>query len=362
MDGSLSRPVLPSSTPPPSVYQHRFGMNRREALQVGYSGLMGLGLSSALAPRAMANESASPKSILIIFLTGAPSHHDTFDMKPEAPAEIRGEFEPIDTNVPGIQICEHLPHLAQQAHRYALVRSLSHNDNNHLMSTHHVLTGEKQPGGFFDKVASRDDWPCYSSALQFLRPRNDGLPSGVNLPTFLMSAPLTWPGQHAGFLGPNFDPWQITGDPNSNDFRVDALTLMQGIDVQRLDRRQSLLNEVNVQQRALEDVAQSRRMNVDQELAISLLTSSRLSSAFELQRESDDVRDRYGRNMTGQSLLLARRLIEVGVPVVQANVGPVQNWDSHSAIFTTLKDRLLPSARSGSGRTARRPCESRQAR
>ncbi len=317
-------------------------MNRREALQVGYSGLMGLGLSSALAPRAMANESASPKSILIIFLTGAPSHHDTFDMKPEAPAEIRGEFEPIDTNVPGIQICEHLPHLAQQAHRYALVRSLSHNDNNHLMSTHHVLTGEKQPGGFFDKVASRDDWPCYSSALQFLRPRNDGLPSGVNLPTFLMSAPLTWPGQHSGFLGPNYDPWQITGDPNSNDFRVDALTLMQGIDVERLDRRQSLLNEVNIQQRALEDVAQSRRMNVDQELAISLLTSSRLSTAFELQREPDEVRDRYGRNMTGQSLLLARRLIEVGVPVVQANVGPVQNWDSHSAIFTTLKDRLLP--------------------
>lgn len=310
--------------------------------------MLGLGLTGALGSRARAdalaatNNGGSPKSIIIVFCTGAPSHHDTFDMKPEAPAEIRGEFQPIDTNVPGIQICEHLPHLAQQAHRYALVRTLSHDDNNHLMSTHHVLTGEKQPGGFFDKVASRDDWPCYSSALQFLRPRSDGLPSGVNLPTFLMSAPLTWPGQHAGFLGPNYDPWQITGDPNSNDFRVDALTLLNGIDVNRLDRRQSLLNDVNLQQRRLEDVAQSRRMTNDQELAISLLTSSRLSQAFELQREPDEVREHYGRHMTGQSLLLARRLIEVGVPIVQANIGPVQNWDNHGAIFTTLKDRLLP--------------------
>jgi hypothetical protein len=324
-------------------------LKRRQFLQVGYSGLMGLGLPAALASRAAATEAGageqpkSPKSVIIIFCTGAPSHHDTFDLKPEAPAEIRGEFNPIDTSVPGIRICEHLPHLAQQAHRYALVRTLSHDDNNHLMSTHHVLTGERQPGGFFDKVASRDDWPCYSSALQFLRPRGDGLPSGVNLPTFLMSAPLTWPGQHAGFLGPNYDPWQITGDPNSRDFRVDALTLLNGIDVPRLDRRQSLLNDINLQQRALEDVADSRRMTGDQDLAISLLTSSRLSSAFELHHESDDVRDRYGRNTTGQSLLLARRLIEAGVPIVQANMGPVQNWDNHGQIFTTLKDRLLPS-------------------
>ncbi|MES2790600.1 MAG: DUF1501 domain-containing protein, partial [Planctomycetota bacterium] len=136
-----------------------------------------------------------------IFLTGACSHHDTFDMKPDAPAEIRGEFKQIATAVPGYYICEHLPELAKRADKYAVLRTLSHSDNNHLMSTHHVLTGEKQPGGFFDKVASRDDWPSYSSALSFLRPRNDGLPSGVNLPTFLREGPLTWPGQHAGFLG-----------------------------------------------------------------------------------------------------------------------------------------------------------------
>ena len=109
---------------------------------------------------------------------------------------------------------------------------------------HHVLTGQKQPGGFFDKVASRDDWPCYSSGLSFLRRRDDGLPSGINLPTFLREGPLTWPGQHAGFLGQNFDPWQITGDPNKPDFRVDALTMAQGMDVVHLGKRQALLEEI----------------------------------------------------------------------------------------------------------------------
>lgn len=329
-------------------HQHQTGCSRRELLQVGSSGLLGLGLPSLLARRTHAADAGSPdakrspKSVVIVFLTGAPSHHDTFDMKLDAPAEIRGEFQPIATSIPGYQICEHLPQLAARANKYAIVRSLSHNDNNHLMSTHHVLTGEKQPGGFFDKVASRDDWPCYSAGLAFLRPRGDGLPSGVNLPTFLREGPLTWPGQHAGLLGPNYDPWQITGDPSKPDFRVDALTLAPGIDVSQLGRRQTLLDEVNRQQTQLGEVAQSLRLQKDQQLAISMLTSSRLAQAFELHRESDAVRKRYGENTTGQSLLLARRLIESGVPIVQANIGRVQNWDSHGDIFPTLKNRLLP--------------------
>lgn len=329
-------------------HQHPTGCSRRELLQVGSSGLLGLGLPSLLAGRTAAAESAtsntkrSPKSVVIVFLTGAASHHDTFDMKLDAPAEIRGEFQPIATSIPGYQVCEHLPQLAARAHKYAVVRSLSHNDNNHLMSTHHVLTGAKQPGGFFDKVASRDDWPCYSAALSFLRPRGDGLPSGVNLPTFLREGPLTWPGQHAGLLGPNYDPWQITGDPSKSDFRVDALTLAQGIDVNQLGRRQVLLDEVNRQQTQLGEVAQSLRLQKDQQLAISMLTSSRLAQAFELHREPEDIRKRYGQNTTGQSLLLARRLVEAGVPIVQANIGRVQNWDNHGDIFPTLKNRLLP--------------------
>ncbi|AMV16552.1 hypothetical protein VT03_01600 [Planctomyces sp. SH-PL14] len=336
-----------SPLPPRSslFHRHSIGLTRREVLQTGYSGLLGIGLSQVLGARARASDAAavrSPKSVLIVFLTGAASHHDTFDMKPEAPAEIRGEFQPIATTIPGYSICEHLPHLAARAHKYAVVRSLSHGDNNHLMSTHHVLTGTRQPGGFFDKVASRDDWPSYAAGLAFTNRRTDGLPTGVNLPTFLQGGPLTWPGQHAGFLGPKYDPWQITGDPNKKDFRVDALTLAAGIDLPRLGSRQTLLAEVNRAQSRIEQLGNAVRVDNEQRLAFQMLTSNRLAEAFLMDREPDAVRDRYGRNMTGQSLLLSRRLIEAGVPVVQANIGPVQNWDSHAAIFETLKGRLLP--------------------
>lgn len=281
------------------------------------------------------------RSLIIVFCTGAISHHDTLDMKPDAPAEIRGDFNPVATSVPGIAVCEHLPRLASLAHQYTLLRTLSHQDNNHLMSTHHVLTGHLQPGGFFDKVASRDDWPCYAAGCEYLRPRRDGIPSGVNLPTFLMSAPLTWPGQHAGFLGPKYDPWQIVGNPDSPDFRVDALTLAQGIDSQRMERRRSLLSGLDVRANTRTDAAFDR-MTDDQKLAFTMLASGQLSQAFELNRESAETRERYGRHPFGQSLLLARRLVEAGVPIVQANMGPVQNWDNHGAIFSTLRDRLLP--------------------
>ena len=327
--------------------QRATNFSRRQLLQAGRSSLLGLSTSAVLsaqagASKAVDNLQRAPKSVVTVFLTGAASHHDTFDLKLDASVEIRGQFKPIATAIPGYQMCEHLPHLAARANKFAVLRSLSHGDNNHLMSTHHVLTGEKQPGGFFDKVASRDDWPSYSSALAFLKPRRDGLPTGVNLPTFLREGPLTWPGQHAGFLGQNYDPWQITGDPSKSDFKVDALTLAPGIDVSQLSRRQSLLQEVNRQQTQLGEVAQSIRLQQDQELAISMLTSSRLAQAFDLNREPVEVRKRYGENTTGQSLLLARRLIEAGVPVVQANIGRVQNWDNHGNIFPTLKDRLLP--------------------
>ncbi|MFM2094059.1 MAG: hypothetical protein RIS70_1183, partial [Planctomycetota bacterium] len=313
------------------------GVSRRSLIQVGYSGLVGVGLAQVLGGerRALAEQAPpagsgkSGNSLIIVFLTGAASHHDTFDMKPDAPAEVRGEFKSIATSVPGYAICEHLPKLAERAHRYAVIRSLSHGDNNHLMSTHHVLTGEKQPGGFFDKVASRDDWPSYASALQAIHPRNDGIPCGVNLPTFLQEGPLTWPGQHAGFLGPTFDPWQIKGDPNSPEFKVSSLSLSPGLDVDRLGNRKSLLGQLNQQQQRLEQSAASLRLQGEQDLAYSLLASSKLSQAFELQRESEPNRERYGRNTTGQSLLLAKRLIESGVRVVQVNVGRVQNWDNH---------------------------------
>jgi hypothetical protein len=333
--------VMSSSLTP--RYPHPIGITRRELLQVGYSGLLGIGLSSLLAGRAAcAAPKKSPKSVILVFLTGAPSHHDTFDMKPDAPPEVRGEFKTVATSVPGIHVCEHLPRLAARADKYAVVRSLSHRENNHLVATHHVLTGHQMPGAFFDKVASRDDWPCYSSARAYLKPRDDGIPTGVNLPTFLMEGPLTWPGQHAGFLGPKYDPWQLSRDPNAADFRVDNLSLTPGMEVGRLDDRRQLLDQINQQQKQFGQLAECRRLSDQQQLAFSVLASGKIAQAFEMDREPASVRDRYGRHPFGQSLLLARRLVQAGVPVVQANMGRVQNWDSHSNIFPTLKDRLLP--------------------
>ncbi len=199
---------------------------RRQFLQVGFSGYLGLGLSDLLAGRVMADrDTANPnrartairqqaKSMILVFLTGGLSHLDSLDMKPDAPEGIRGEFRPIATSVPGIQFCEHLPSLAARAEKLAIVRSLAHSYTNHLNATHELLTGHAQPGAFFDKTASRDDYPCYASGLDAIRPRGDGIPSGVTLPTYLMEGPLVWPGQHAGFLGPRHDPWQIRQDPN----------------------------------------------------------------------------------------------------------------------------------------------------
>ncbi len=326
-------------------HRHAIGIHRREFLQVGYSGLLGLSLSSLLGQRGQASpprEVRRPKSVIIVFLTGAASHLDMFDMKPDAPTEIRGEFRPTATRVPGLHVCEHLPRLAARSDKYALVRSLSHRENNHLVATHHVLTGHQQPGAFFDKVASRDDWPSYASTLDHVRPRTDGLPTGVNLPTYLMEGPLTWPGQHAGFLGPRHDPWQITRDPGAADFGMDSLRPAAGIDVTRLADRRALLQEVDVQQGQLAQSAEARRLTDQQNLAFSILASGRVARAFQMDQEPTAVRNRYGRHPFGQSLLLARRLVQAGVRVVQANMGRVQNWDTHSNNFGTLRNRLLP--------------------
>jgi hypothetical protein len=321
--------------------EHRraVGMVRREFLQVGFSGFAGVSLAGLSALRSTAAGAASStaraKSMILVFATGGMSHLDTFDMKPEAPEGIRGEFKPIATNVPGIVVGEHLPRLAKRMDRLAVVRTMSHDQTNHLNATHRLLTGQGQPGAFFDKIASRDDYPCYASGLDYIRPRSDGIPTGVTLPTYLMEGPLTWPGQNAGFLGPKHDPWQIKQDPSKPGFREDSLALPVGFTVERLDRRRSLLDQL---------AGDSPRGSIDaqREQAMSLLVTGKVSRAFELNREDPKTRDRYGRHMFGQSLLLARRLVQSGVPIVQVNLGQVQNWDTHSANFKSLKDRLLP--------------------
>jgi hypothetical protein len=323
-------------------HRHPYGVIRREFLQVGFSGFVGMGLPALLARQAQAHTAPRAKAMILVFLTGAPSHLDTFDMKPDAPDGIRGEFRPIETNVAGVQMCEHLPKLAARADKLAIVRSLAHQHTNHLNGTHQVLTGHPQPGAFFDKIASRDDYPCYASALDYIRPRKDGVPSGVMLPTFLMEGPLVWPGQHAGFLGPKFDPWQIRQDPNKPNFRVENLSLPEGFSVERLQQRREFLDEVSFERDTWQARAEKDPFSSQRELAYSLLLSGKVAQAFQLDREPSEVRDRYGRHMYGQSLLLARRLVQAGVPIVQANMGAVQTWDTHGANFPKLKDKLLP--------------------
>ena len=327
------------------THQHAHGIVRREFLQVGFSGFLGLGLPALLASRAAA--SARPvapraKSLILIFMTGGLGHLDSFDMKPEAPEGIRGEFKPIGTKVSGIHYCEHLPGMASHADKLAIVRSMSHTYTNHLNATHEILTGHSQPGAFFDKIASRDDYPCYAAALEYIRPRGDGIPSGVMLPTYLMEGPLTWPGQHAGFLGPKFDPLQIKQDPNRADFREESLTPPVGFSIERMNRRRELLDEFAAQRDSLSSAVSRDPMADQRELAYSMLLSGKVARAFDIHREDPKTRDRYGRNMFGQSILLAKRLVEAGVPIVQANMGRVQNWDTHSGNFKRLKGELLP--------------------
>jgi hypothetical protein len=336
------------------THHHYAGIVRREFIQVGFSGLLGLGLPDWLASQAAASRAATgarigpapprAKSVILVFLTGGLSHLDSFDMKPDAPEGIRGEFHPIATKVPGVHICEHLSGVAALADKLAIVRTMSHSFTNHLNATHEILTGYPQPGAFFDKIASRDDYPCYASAVDYLRPRRDGVPSGVMLPTFLMEGPLIWPGQHAGFLGPRHDPWQIRQDPNRPGFGFEGLALPAGLSVERLDRRKSLLDQLAVRPDVLAAHAKAAKDPfADQvERAYTLLLSGKVARAFDLSREGPKLRDRYGRHMFGQSLLLARRLVETGVPIVQVNMGRVQTWDTHAANFQTLKQRLLP--------------------
>jgi hypothetical protein len=311
-------------------------LSRRGFVQTGASAAIGLGLAGL--PRNVNASQRKAKSVIVVFLTGAASHHDTFDMKPDAPAEIRGQFKPISTSVPGLQVCEHLPLLASRMNRCALVRSLAHREDNHLLATHQVLTGTAIPGGKFDQIASRNDWPCYAAGTDHARPRTDGIPTGVTLPTFLMEGPLIWPGQHAGFLGAKHDPWHVKEDPNRPGFRMQSLHAADG--VSRMQERHTLLDQINRSRG--NSLAEGSPMSEQQERAFNILSAGKVGEAFDLSREPVTVRDRYGRHSFGQSLLLARRLVEAGVSIVQANMGHVQNWDNHGAIFPTLQNRLLP--------------------
>jgi len=302
--------------------------NRRAFLQVAGSSFLGLGAAHAGA-------ASAPKSVILVLLTGGASQLDTFDPKPEAPEEIRGEFGTIGTTLPGVRLCEHLPQLARRMKHWALVRSLSHGENGHLPGTHRLLTGSPMPlqrGTDLDNVLSRRDWPSYGSAVSFIRKPTDGIPAGVTLPHALIEGPLTWPGQHAGFLGAAYDPFLVTQDPNSPSFRFDTLEPLAYARHDRLEERRNLLASID----------RSDDQRPHHATAFRMLGASQVARAFKMEQEAERTRDRYGRTSFGQTLLLSRRLVQAGVSVVQANMGIVQTWDTHSNNWGRLKTQLLP--------------------
>jgi hypothetical protein len=327
----------------------RFVLNRREWLSVGAAGVAGT--VWPLASRAAASaQSARAKSVIWVHLSGGPSQLDMWDPKPDAPAEIRGEFGSIPTTVPGVAIGEHMPLLASQMQRWSLVRTLSHVEHNHLLATHVALTGRPTPlprgGSDLDRVESRLDFPNFASAVDYVQPRSDGVPTGVSLPNYFIEGPLTWPGQHAGFLGPRHDPWQINHDPNAADFKIDALRSPPEVTPPRLVSRRELLEQLN-RRESLPNQGRTAAFGEQQELAFSLLTSAKVAEAFQIDSEDAATRERYGRNKFGQSLLLARRLAAAGVPVIQAAMGIVQTWDTHVDNWGRLKNTLLPQLDQG---------------
>jgi hypothetical protein len=326
----------------------RHAVSRRRVLQVGSLGMAGLGLSL---PNLLASENAAAQSHLkpmadnciLLFLNGGPSHLDMWDMKPNAPDGIRGEFKSISTSLPGYQMSEHLPRMAQQMHLSTVVRSMNHSVNNsHAAAVYASLTGHdrgEQGGG-----TRPTDHPCLGGIMARLRPTAASTLPQVHLPYMTKEGAggPPQPGFFGGFLGHSYDPLFVLQDPNAADFRVPELTLQNEVNNQRLIARRQLFEATGLAPVGTRSV--QGEMSRMQERALDILSSEITQRAFRLSEESDKVRESYGRNIYGQSALLARRLIQAGTRVVTISWAPDANatWDTHGNNFNMLKSTLLP--------------------
>jgi hypothetical protein len=313
-------------------------------LQVGAIGTLGLTLPRLLAADThphRATHAVSADSCILIFLNGGPSHLDMWDMKPAAPVEIRGEFRPIPSSVPGVQVSEHLPRLARQMHRCALVRSVHHSVNNsHAAAVYAGLTGHdrgERGGG-----ARPTDHPAIGSVVGLCRPPQAAVVPFVSMPYITAEGRggPPQPGFFGGWLGRTRDPLFVLRDPSAPGFAMPELSLGPDMTSTRLHARQELTGRVGAtaRERALQE------MSNFQARAFDLLTSPATQQAFRIDREPAAVRSRYGRNIYGQSVLLARRLIEAGTRVACISWAPDANatWDTHGQNFAKLKNELLP--------------------
>jgi Protein of unknown function (DUF1501) len=340
-------------------------LTRRGLLQFG-GGALGLhlgGLWTALGAKPQAAVGAQPiKSCILVFYYGGPSHLDTYDLKPDAPAEVRGEFKSIATSVPGIRVCEHLPRMARRMHQVALIKSVTHAASLHDSASIHALTGRPLDGPDRELFAPQPQfYPSYGSAVAALR-----RPSQFEVPFAALPFPFRnvhdVPCQGGGFLGSAFDPMQVEADPAGRRYHAELLRPREGSDPARLGNRRRLLD-------ALEQMPDSHPMRGQTERAYRLLDSDAIRRALDIFSESQAVRDRYGycadavsigegggggngaemgyaRQLRGQNLLLARRLVEAGVSFVNVHDfrQQGQNWDAHFKCFNQHKTHLLPPA------------------
>jgi hypothetical protein len=309
-----------------------YNTSRRSFLRVGALGLGGLTLADMLRLRAQAGDASAPvkkKAVILVWLAGGPSHIDMYDLKPDAPAEIRGEFRPIKTNVSGIDISEHLPLQARIMDKLALVRSAFHTNAGHGMGSQWMLTGWQPTIEVNDNI-----YPSCGSVVAKMRgPNASGLPAYVNLPRPLGLG-------KAAYLGASYNPFSPDSDPNQDGFAVKNLKLPGRVPLARLQRRQTLLGELDRLRRDIDTKGDLEGLDKFYRDALEMVTSDKAQIAFDIHREDPRLRETYGRNDLGQSCLLARRLVESGVTFVTIQAGG--GWDTHGDNFKQLKDGLLP--------------------
>jgi Protein of unknown function (DUF1501) len=330
----------------------RLPWTRRRLLQVGGLGLLGLSLPGFLRAAEQSGGRVKPKarSVILLHQFGGPSHHDTFDMKPDAPAEVRGEFRPIATSAPGIVITERLPSLARVMDRVTVVRTLCHTMKNHNSAAYYSLTGHAPPSDDQRLRDTRDLFPAYGSVVSKLAPARHGVPTFVAYPYVIRDGSIS-PGQHASFLGKSHDPFFVGEDPNGPDFRLPELSLPANLSPDRLENRREMLHLIDQQAELLEFSARAQGIDSFYNTALTMLTAPEVKRAFDLSQEPAALRDRYGRTTYGQGCLLARRLVEAGVRFINVYFAPfiggcTGGWDTHGfnekPMYPILKNYLLP--------------------
>ena len=335
------------------------GVSRREWLRVGGIASMGLSLPALFGAGAKAAVSAGSgvasfgraKSCILIFMSGGPPQHETFDPKPEAPLEIRGTFRSIPTSVPGTHFCETLPYSARMAHRMAVIRSMTTDINSHSTSGYYMLTGYKH----FSKAESMppdpSDWPSIAAVVGALKPGQGSPMSSVVLPEPVFNNPnILWPGQNGGLMGPTWHPHVLKCDPREGVVNIEGLSRPPGVSELRLNERTALLQQMDRHFGGAVKGAGLVDFDRMQQKAFDLLHARKSREAFEMDREPSALRDRYGRHKFGQSLLLSRRLVEAGVRLVQVNWPREEGdtnignplWDTHSKNAERVRDVLCP--------------------